>query len=57
MSGLIQTKANEKTMAKEPYRRGKKNPSNQIDVMKSLFFSLAESVQQLRALMDLLPVR
>lgn len=37
--------------------RRKKKHQNQIDVMKSVFLSLAESLQQLRALVDVLPVR
>ena len=43
-------------MARKPPQK-EKTHQNQIDVLKSLFLSLAESVQQLQALMDLLSVR
>lgn len=56
MSVLIQAKANEKKMARKSPQKEKNYP-NQRDVMKNLFLSLAESVQQLRGLVDLLPVR
>lgn len=43
-------------MARKPPQKEKIH-QNQIGAVKSLFLSLAESVQQLRALVDLLPVR